>query len=239
MSTAIIEMNNVTKHYHTNYSTTVALDNINLSIQAGEFVIIMGPSGSGKSTLLNSLSGLVHINQGSIQINGANIEQLKPDDLALLRQNSIGLIFQFYNLHQWLTALENVELPLIIANKLNRKARSQTALELLELVDLGDKSHKYPFELSGGEKQRVGIARALANNAPVIFADEPTGDLDSKNAQKIIDLFYSLVRKQKKTLIVVSHDLTLLRPGMRLVEIEDGSIKDDFIITEEYIDGLS
>ena len=157
---------------------------------------------------------------------------------AELRRSVFGFIFQFYNLHEGLTAQENVELPMLIARRFNRIERRKRSLELLELVGLKNRINNLPFELSGGERQRVGIARALANDPPIILADEPTGDLDSKLAQEIMDMLQKLNTELGKTLIIVTHDSMLLRPAMRLLKMRDGQLIDDTPVTEDILNQL-
>jgi putative ABC transport system ATP-binding protein len=236
-STQLINLKNITKIYSIDGISIEAIKNLSLSINKGDFVVIMGPSGSGKTTLLNLISGLSSSDEGTIKLLNNDITQLSDKELSKLRIQSLGLIFQFYNLHQGLTALENVELPLLISGLKPLSKRRKRASELLELVDLANHFEKYPYELSGGEKQRVGIARSLANNPEIILADEPTGDLDSTKAEEIMKILYDL-RLKGKTIVVVTHDITLIRPGMRFIFLEDGLIKKDFIVKKENVDQL-
>ncbi|MFX0086200.1 MAG: ABC transporter ATP-binding protein [Candidatus Hodarchaeota archaeon] len=206
--------------------TIDALTDITLTIQQGEFIVVMGPSGSGKSTLLNIMAGLEQSSTGQVKFKHANLANLNDTELSLLRRHQLGFIFQFVNLHPVLSALENVELPMLICG-IKRKYRESRALELLRLVNLEKRKHHLPHELSGGEKQRVGIARALANNPVIILADEPTGDLDSSTGREIMDLLIMLNRRQGKTIICVTHDDELLTSEMRLIKMEDGQIISD------------
>jgi putative ABC transport system ATP-binding protein len=199
----------------------------------------MGPSGSGKTTLLNVISGLTPASEGKVFINGTLLQKLSDNQKADIRRTQIGFIFQFYNLHEGLTALENVELPMLINGSRNRRERTQVATHLLELVGLEHRINNHPYELSGGEKARVGIARALANDPPILLADEPTGDLDSKLAREIMELLHSLNQKHGKTLVIVTHDSSILKKDMRLLKMEDGRIEDDVIVTEDTMKELT
>ena len=228
----MIECKKVEKIYTSGGTVIHALDGFNVHINSGEFCIIMGPSGSGKSTLLSSIIGLIKVDRGNILINTQEITSMSENKLATLRQNDIGFIFQFYNLHEGLTAQENVELPLLISGKENVKTRRKLAKDYLELVGLKGKENKYFYELSGGEQQRVGIARALIHDPQIILADEPTGDLDSDKAQEIIDILLNL-KKQGKTVVIVTHDISLLQEGMRVIQLRDGKLVKDFNITED------
>jgi putative ABC transport system ATP-binding protein len=199
-----------------------AINGICLQIFQGEFVVILGPSGSGKTTLLNLLAGLDFPTQGRLIFQSHDLTKMNDSQLCDLRRKNIGIIFQFYNMHPSFTAHENIEYPLLIVNVPYSK-RKKRALELLTQVQLLDKKDNYPSELSGGEKQRIGIARALANDPQVIIADEPTGDLDSENAETIIQLLLR-VNSQGKTIIMVTHDESLLTDAMRILSLVDGKI---------------
>ncbi len=222
----LLELENVNQRYTIGNYTIDALTDVTLTIQQGEFVVVMGPSGSGKSTLLNVMAGLERSSTGAVRFRQANLAILSDPELSWLRRHQLGFVFQFFNLHPVLSALENVELPMLISG-VKRKHREPRALELLKLVNLEKRKHHLPHELSGGEKQRVGIARALANDPVIILADEPTGDLDSATGQEIMDLLIRLNRTQGKTIICVTHDDELLTPGMRLIKMEDGRIISD------------
>ncbi len=230
MSTTIdqilLELEHVNQRYTIGNFRIDALTDITLKIQQGEFIVVMGPSGSGKSTLLNVMAGLEQSSTGQVKFKHANLANLNDTELSLLRRHQLGFIFQFVNLHPVLSALENVELPMLICG-VKRKYRESRALELLKLVNLEKRKHHLPHELSGGEKQRVGIARALANNPVIILADEPTGDLDSATGREIMDLLIMLNRTQGKTIICVTHDDELLTSEMRLIKMEDGQIISD------------
>lgn len=199
---------------------TEVLRGINLEIDEGEFVAIAGPSGSGKSTLLGLLAGLDRPTTGQVFIGETEITTLPESRLAKIRGRMLGFVFQSFNLIPTLTALENIELPMI----LNKKPDPQRARELLDLVGLSHRSRHYPSQLSGGEQQRVAIARALVCDPPIILADEPTGNLDSKNSQTVIDLLLSLNSEKQKTIVLVTHDMDFAAKAQRIVHINDGRI---------------
>lgn len=229
----MIECINAKKTYSSGSDYQIkALNDFNVKINKGEFVMIMGPSGSGKSTLLSSLIGLIKLDSGSIKIKDTDITNFSEDKLADIRQDNIGFIFQFYNLHEGLTALENVELPLLISNKEKVKERRKLAKRYIELVGLTGKENKYFYELSGGERQRVGIARALVQDPEIILADEPTGDLDSDKAQEILKILIDLNKENLKTIVIVTHDINLLKKGMRLIQMRDGVLTNDSIVSD-------
>jgi putative ABC transport system ATP-binding protein len=231
-------MENVVKNYSSGEDTIHALNGVNLHVKPGEFIMVMGPSGSGKTTLLNVIAGLSKTTDGHVFLNDKILQNLSDNEKAEVRRVELGFIFQFYNLHDGLSAIENIELPMMIARKYKTKERRNRSKDLIKVVNMSHRSMNYPYELSGGEKQRIGIARALANDPPLIIADEPTGDLDSKIALEILELLIKLNKEQKKTLIVVTHDHTLLREGMRLLKMDDGKIIDDLIVTGETIDNM-
>lgn len=208
------------KTYRDGEKETEVLRGINLEIDEGEFVAIAGPSGSGKSTLLGLLAGLDKPTVGQVFIGETEITTLPENRLAKIRGRMLGFVFQSFNLIPTLTALENVELPLI----LNGIADAKKARELLDLVGLTNRSRHYPNQLSGGEQQRVAIARALVCDPPIILADEPTGNLDSKNSKTVMDLLISLCEEKQKTIVLVTHDLDFASKAQRTVHIEDGRI---------------
>ena len=222
----IIELENVNRRYSLGDHTIDALTNINLTVQDQEYIMVMGPSGSGKSTLLNIMAGLEKPSAGTIQIDQRDLSTLNDRVLCDIRRYKLGFIFQFFNLHPILTTLENVELPMLIAG-IKRKDRVPRALEMLKLVGLEKRQHHLPHELSGGEKQRVGIARSLVNDPDVILADEPTGDLDSTTGTEIMNLLMELNQVHQKTIVCVTHDEAMLKPSMRLIKMEDGRIISD------------
>ena len=224
----VVVCKDVVKEYPSGSLVIKALDHISFSVKKGEFVIILGKSGSGKSTLLSAITGLIDVDHGDIWVNGHHITEMSEDDLARFRRKNVGIIFQFFNLHEALSAAENVELPLFIAG-IPRSERRKRAGELLEIVGIAHRKDHWPYELSGGEKQRVGIARALAPDPAIIVADEPTGDLDSETGAQIMELFEKLNKELGKTLIIVTHDETLIRPGMRVLRMQDGKLVENRI----------
>ena len=217
-----IELENITKHYENGHIK--ALNGIDLTIEKGEFVSIIGPSGSGKSTLLNMLGALDKVDSGNITIDGVDLNNTR--DLSEFRQNKIGFIFQLHNLIPNLSASENVQIPLV-GTKISEKEMEERSKELLETVDLGDRLDQKPTKLSGGQRQRVAIARALVNNPSIILADEPTGSLDSKNSELILNLLIKLHEENDATLIVVTHDNDIARLANRTIKIKDGVIIED------------
>jgi ABC-type lipoprotein export system ATPase subunit len=212
-----------------------ALDKVNLTICAGEFVAVMGPSGSGKSTLLNLLGALDRPTSGVCQVAGQNLAKIR--DLDRFRSKTVGFVFQLHNLIPTLTALENVEIPLQ-EEKMSDAARRERAERLLKLVGLGDRMHFMPAQLSGGQRQRVAIARALANNPAIILADEPTGNLDSKSTDEIMDLLRDLNREEGTTFIVVTHNPAVARAADRIITVRDGRILRDEQIENVYLEDL-
>ena len=228
-SQKLIELENVSQRYRLGDHTVDALTNINLTIHDQEFVMVMGPSGSGKSTLLNIMAGLEQPSSGIVCINQQDLSTLSDRALCEIRRYKLGFVFQFFNLHPILSTMENVELPMLISGR-KRKDRQPRAKEMLKLVGLEKRAHHLPHELSGGEKQRVGIARSLVNDPDVILADEPTGDLDSTIGTEIMELLLSLNQKHHKTIICVTHDEVMLKPTMRLLKMEDGHIISDSYI---------
>lgn len=219
---AIIELKNVTKTYHLGDETLNALDNINLTVAAGEFVAITGPSGSGKSTLANIIGGLDRPTSGVITVDGADLSHTRDKALSDYRNHHIGFIFQSFNLQGTNTALENVMLPLIFSG-IKPKERKARAIECLQAVGLGDRLKHKPSQLSGGQRQRVAIARALAAKPSIIIADEPTGNLDSARGEEIMKLLKDL-NKQGITLLMITHDMNLARQAGRTISIKDGKL---------------
>jgi putative ABC transport system ATP-binding protein len=222
----MINIKNAYKIYKMGNENVVALNCVNLKIQDSEFVAIVGPSGSGKSTLLHMIGGLDTLDKGEIIVNENNLKSLSDNDLAKYRNSLIGFIFQSFNLQAKLTALENVELPLVIRG-INKKDRRVLALKSLEEVELEDRINHKPSELSGGQQQRVCIARALVNDPQIILADEPTGNLDSISGQNIIYLLKQLNKKIEATIIVVTHDDRIAKMADRIIRILDGKIIKD------------
>ncbi len=217
----VIRLEDVWKVYGTEVRVE-ALRGVDLSVEEGEFIAIMGPSGSGKSTLLHIMGLLDTPTRGRVFVLGREASRLSDDERALLRRESIGFVFQQYNLSPSLTALENVELPMLFAGVPPEKRRKR-AVELLEAVGLGDRLHHYPNQLSGGQQQRVAIARALANNPHIILADEPTGNLDTKTGRRILEVFREL-NERGKTVVIVTHDPEVAEAAEKIVKIRDGKI---------------
>lgn len=220
---SVIQARNVKKQYKIDDITINALSDINLEIESGEFVAIKGPSGSGKSTLLHLLGCVDRPTSGDIFINHKNTSNLSAGELVRLRLTQIGFVFQQFYLLPALTAFENVELPMREA-WVKKKERKERTLALLESVGLADRAKHMPSQLSGGEQQRVAIARALANNPAIIVADEPTGELDSANGERILDIFDSINQKSGQTILVVSHDEYVTSRAHRIIQLRDGRI---------------
>ena len=202
---ATVEVRQVRKVYRRDAEEIVVLDGLDLSVGEGDYVALMGPSGSGKTTLLNLIAGIDRPTSGSVTVAGTALASLSESALAKWRSRSVGFIFQFYNLIPVLTALENVELPLLLTS-LSKAQRRERALTALRVVGLTDRTGHYPRQLSGGQEQRVAIARAIVGDPAVLVADEPTGDLDAKSAEEILDLIDLLNREFKKTILMVTHD---------------------------------
>jgi putative ABC transport system ATP-binding protein len=221
----MISLARVSKHYN-GKRQVVALDAVDLEVSRGEMVSIVGPSGSGKSTLLNLIGGLDRPSVGEIRIDGSAVAALSDDDLTRLRRDKIGFVFQFFNLLPSLTCVENVALPLHLKG-LPRRETSRRARELLELVQLGERMEHLPDELSGGERQRVAIARALAFHPPVLLADEPTGNLDSRTGAEILRLIHDLHQRLNATILIVTHDASVAESCPRTVTLRDGRIAGD------------
>jgi len=224
MAENIIQLKDVCKSYEMGESTVNAVCDANLEIKKGDFVAIVGPSGSGKSTMMNLVGALDLANKGDIFLDNLNIEHVSESELAQIRGRKIGFVFQTFNLIPTLTAMENVALPMMFQN-VEKQEREDRAKMLLEKVNLGHRLEHLPGELSGGERQRVAIARALANDPEVILADEPTGNLDSKTGQEIMDMFIKL-NKEGKTIIMVTHDNNLAKKARHIVRLRDGRIEN-------------
>ena len=222
---SIIEASEVVKIYDTGRVKVNALHNVDLKVQRGEMVAVMGPSGCGKTTLLNCLSGLDSINGGVIKIAGRDLAKMSDNEKTRYRATKMGYVFQAFNLLPVLTALENVEMPLLISGTKAREARER-AKEALGLVNLGDWISHYPTELSGGQQQRVAIARSLVNQPEIVWGDEPTGNLDSENSDEIMDLLISLNRQNKQTFVLVTHSEALASLAHRTIRMRDGRIED-------------
>ena len=223
---AIIVATGVHKTYDTGKVRVEALRGVDLNVTRGEMVAIMGPSGCGKTTLLNCFSGLDSTDQGEIWIDGMELNQLPDDQRSDYRARRMGFVFQLYNLLPVLRAVENVELPLLVSGVDSRRAR-KASMEMLETVGLQDWANHLPGELSGGQRQRVTIARALVNNPAIVWADEPTGDLDSETAKEIVDLMCDLNRTNGQTFVLVTHALEVGQRAHRIVRMRDGRIVTD------------
>lgn len=224
----LLHLQNVHKVFVTDAGEFHALRDINLRIQPGEFVSIIGKSGSGKSTLLNMLTGIDQPTSGKIFVADTAIHTLTQEEIARWRGRSVGIIFQFFQLLPTLTAVENVLLPMDYSDQIPIRERPDRAMHLLELVDMAEQAHSLPSTLSGGEQQRVAIARALANDPPLLTADEPTGNLDSKTAENVMQLFEDLVARNK-TILMVTHDDDLTRRAERTIQLADGYIVDEWM----------
>ncbi|MFQ5594737.1 MAG: ABC transporter ATP-binding protein [Anaerolineae bacterium] len=225
MTKPIIRVDNIHKSYLMGKEAVPALRGVSLEIEQGDFVCLMGPSGSGKTTLLNIIGGLDEPGRGHVIIDGENLVALSENELARLRLQKMGFVFQNYNLLANFTAQENVDAPMVLA-KIGRKERKQRTISLLEKVGLADRAHHYPGELSGGQQQRVAIARALANNPLILIADEVTGDLDSESGFAIMRLLATL-NDEGMTIIFVTHDPRMAEFARRLIHIRDGKIWND------------
>ena len=221
---AIIDVHNITKTYDTGSVSVQALRGVSVQVAKGEMVAVMGPSGCGKTTLLNCLSGIDDVSGGQIVIEGTDINEMSDDVKTIYRAQRMGFIFQFYNLLPVLSALENVELPLLVSGASPKDSREQ-AMKSLERVGLTDWATHKPAELSGGQRQRVTIARALVNDPAIVWADEPTGDLDSKTASDIMDLMQELNREQSQTFVIVTHDSSVAQRCDRTIHMNDGLIE--------------
>ncbi len=205
MSGPIVQVSGVSKRFARDGFEVVALDNVNLDIQRGEFLALMGPSGSGKSTLLNLLAGIDRSTEGEVNVLGTNLARLKESELAVWRNSHVGYIFQTFNLIPVLTAFENVELPLLLT-RLSKAKRRENVNTALELVGLSDRMNHQPRQLSGGQEQRVAIARAIVADPDLLLADEPTGNLDARSGEEILNILATLNRELKKTIVMVTHD---------------------------------
>lgn len=223
MREVIVDVRDVTKSFLHGGSELVALDQANLQIHAGEFFCLMGPSGSGKSTLLNLIAGIDRPTSGTVKVLGADISSMAEDDLAAWRNRYLGFVFQQFNLIPVLTAFENVELPLLLT-RLNRSQRRQHVEAALRLVGLADRMSHYPRQLSGGQEQRAAIARALVIDPTLILADEPTGDLDARSAEEVLEVMQRLNRQFGKTLVMVTHDPRAAAYATVVLHLEKGKL---------------
>ena len=228
---SIVEVKNVVKSFPVGDDELTILKGISFGVKNGEFVTIMGPSGNGKSTLLNMITGIDHPSSGEVVVTGREVHKMSENQLATWRGEHVGIIFQFFQMLPALSLLQNIILPMDFARKYSTKERGDRAMHLLESVSLEDQAYKLPGQLSGGQQQRAAIARALANDPPLIVADEPTGNLDTRASDEVFYLFRDLV-EQGKTLLMVTHDKELARRVPRVIEIIDGNITRD-----EYVGG--
>lgn len=232
MDKNVIKIKNVKKVYRMGDERIAAINNISLNIVQNEVCCLLGKSGSGKSTLLNLVAGLEKPTKGEIIFNNMHMEKMNENQLAKFRQQYVGFVFQSYNLLSTLTALENVTLPLIF-NGIPKKKRNSIAMEMLKAVGLENRANHKPSQMSGGQQQRVSIARAFINRPQVVFADEPTGNLDTKTTYEMMDLITGLARKYNQTLIIVTHDLEISDYADRIVHISDGKIEKIDINTKK------
>ena len=222
----IIEVQDLVKTYEAGGQRVEALRGINFSIERGQMVAIMGPSGCGKTTLLNTLSGIDDVTSGNVIIDGSSIHDMPDKERTRYRAQSMGFVFQAFNLLPVLTGIENIELPLLVGGMNQKLARDQ-AMATLELVGLADQANKRPAEMSGGQQQRITVARAIVNNPAIIWADEPTGALDSETSKGIMDLLCDLNDRHKQTFVLVTHDNGVSARAGRLVRMRDGMIESD------------
>jgi putative ABC transport system ATP-binding protein len=228
----IIKANRVCKTYDTGKVQVQVLRGIDFTVARGEMVAVMGPSGCGKTTLLNCLSGLDQIDAGDVIIEGVSLGSMSDHDRTAYRGRRMGFVFQFYNLLPVLNAVENVEMPLLVSRVSGKQARAK-AMTALSMVGLADRAQHVPAELSGGERQRVTIARSLVNDPAIVWADEPTGDLDSENALGITELMRTLNRDQGYTFVIVTHDIAVGNRTDRIVRMMDGQIVEELRLVEE------
>lgn len=220
----ILNLDQVSKIYQSGSGSLTVLDNVSFSVEAGSILSIVGPSGSGKTTLLGLCAGLDRSSSGKVELHGTRLDGLSEDQLASVRNKYVGFIFQNFQLMPTLTALENVMVPLELRGEKNIKPR---AMDLLDKVGLANRSHHYPTQLSGGEQQRVSLARAFSNKPQILFADEPTGNLDAETSEKVVKLLFELNKEAGTTLVVVTHDLELAAKTQRIIRIKGGKIISD------------
>ncbi|HWR29969.1 MAG TPA: ABC transporter ATP-binding protein [Negativicutes bacterium] len=222
----LIELKNVVKSFEVEAGTFFALRGLDLSVRCGEFVAVVGKSGSGKSTMINMITGIDRPTSGEVFIGGVAVHELTENQLAMWRGRNIGVVFQFFQLLPTLSVLDNIVLPMDFCNCYESEERPRRAMELLEMVGLADQANKLPTALSGGQQQRAAIARALANDPPILVADEPTGNLDSATADAVFILFEKMVA-EGRTILMVTHDNDLARRVQRAVHVSDGRIVSD------------
>jgi putative ABC transport system ATP-binding protein len=224
----ILQLQQVSKVYRSGNRDLKVLDEVNFSVETGSILSIVGPSGSGKTTLLGLCAGLDRASSGSVELNGIRLNNLNEDQLADVRNRYVGFIFQNFQLLPTLTALENVMVPLELRGEKNVKNR---ALDLLDKVGLADRGHHYPTQLSGGEQQRVSLARAFSNQPQILFADEPTGNLDAETSEKVEKLLFDLNKEAGTTLVLVTHNLELAAKTQRIVRIKGGKVASDVVVS--------
>lgn len=228
----LIEVRDIRKEYRLADDTVVALKRINMKVYKGEICCIFGTSGSGKSTLLNQLAGLEKPTYGEVLIGGVSVTKMSEETLAAFRQKHIGFVFQSYNLMQSLTAVENVAMPLMFRG-ISKSVRTKAAVEILGKVGLSNRLDHYPGQMSGGQQQRVGIARAFVGNPDVVFADEPTGNLDSKTTIEVMEMICGFARQNRQTIVLVTHDPEMAKYADHIVTLVDG-----LIVKDEYTHGI-
>ncbi len=224
-SEALVQLQRVSKSYPGAAGRFAALTDVSFTIDRGEFVCIVGPSGSGKSTLLNLMAGIDRADEGELRVAGQALRSMKESALSAWRGRQVGIVFQFFQLLPTLTALENVMLPMDFCRRWPGPERSRRALQWLERLSVADQAHKFPAALSGGQQQRVAVARALANEPPLLLADEPTGNLDSHNAQALLQTLATLVRDEGLTVVMVTHEQAALRCATRTLRLRDGRLQ--------------
>lgn len=232
----MIEVRNVKKYYRMGEEKIKAVDDVSFVVYDGEFCCLTGASGSGKSTILNVLAGIEKVTSGDVFLRGENITKMSEAKLAKFRQTSLGFVFQSYNLLGTLTAIENVELPLTF-KRVRKKTRRKEAVDMLNKVGLGKRMNHRPAEMSGGQQQRVGIARAFVAKPKIIFADEPTGNLDTKTTAEVMDLISTMAHENNQTIVMVTHDPKLTKYADRVITISDGKIIDEVVNERKYENG--
>ena len=230
---AILSVRNVSKTYKSGDRTLTVLDNILFSVEAGSTLSIVGPSGSGKTTLLGLCAGLDRASAGTVELHNIVLDGLNEDQRAQVRNENVGFIFQNFQLIPTLTALENVMVPMELRGEKNIKRK---AMELLDKVGLAERGHHYPAQLSGGEQQRVSLARAFSNNPKILFADEPTGNLDAETSEKIVNLIFELNKEAGTTLVLVTHDMDLASRTGRIIRIKGGKIIADVLVMAQVVE---
>ncbi|WP_444645426.1 ABC transporter ATP-binding protein [Caproiciproducens sp. R1] len=223
---SLICLKDVRKVYHVDKEKIVALGRINITIEPREICCVLGTSGSGKSTLLNMMAGLEKATKGSILIDGKDVTNFSEKQWALFRQKTIGFVFQSYNLMPTMTAIENVAMPLMFKG-MSKNERVKRAVHMLKIVNLGDRLLHKPTQMSGGQQQRVGIARAFIARPKIVFADEPTGNLDSRTSREVMEIMVAMAKKYHETLIIVTHDREIAKYADRVITIHDGSVQSD------------